>query len=207
MNKEEVTKLLSVYCDSEHHKFKFIFPTIYAGKVWNSATDGHRFMMIEQTEENKIEDPPIQFPNLAAIIPEWNCYIPIKVSKLIDAYESIPIIKRPQTIDCYNCDGEGEFYREGYEYECKNCDGKGYLETGKTEEVKDPDVFLKINTSLYNCRFVRTIIDQFNQLETITLVSDGNFKVGVFKITDEIIVGLMPAVNYGDEETLKIVTV
>ena len=196
MNNELTQKLLQLYINRDAPKSMiYPIPTEWDNKKWIGATEGHHFILIEENEENKVEIPNNKPVNIAAVIPNFNCNKSIDIISLIETYNSIPIIDVDITEDCDACDGDGKFEHYGEFYSCKTCDSKGFVGTGKTKKIADPDCAIKIGIAKLTNKFIGTLVTVLIETDCKRLVikTENENGLNIFCLDDKIYIGIMIA--------------
>jgi hypothetical protein len=205
MNKKLTEKLLSEYRATDGSiKLQHFMPLDWNGRKWCSATDGHQFILIPENYENKLEMPPIETVNIAAIMPVFNLSQSIKNESLKNAFDKIPIIDSEITEECPACDGEGEFDHYGDTYICQRCDQTGLVGTGRFEKVKHPDYVIKVGSAIFKGDFINKLVNVYKLTEAknILIVFQEKEGLTVFELDNKIIVGIMSKTKVANKEEL-----
>lgn len=192
------------YLFAEREGLSDIFPTEYQGNIWNTAATPHTFIMVRLTAENIIEAPRHRFPNMLAIIPEYNLDAQMPLEVFLELYNKIPLVVQERIQQCETCEGEGTFYHDNHPYRCKTCKETGEIKTGELENVKDPSYVISINGIKHSpehfYKLLRTA--ELSETKTITVkhVMVESFKASIFHLGPDIIIGIAPK-TFSEEET------
>ncbi len=75
---------------------------------------------------------------------------------------------RVKEIECYTCDGEGEFEHDDHWYDCKTCDETGRIESSDGEELpcddcdgtgKNQSVAVPVGAYHFNAKYLAKLVD------------------------------------------------
>lgn len=147
LDMETSTKLLSMFRGFSRPSLQHFMPFDWNDKKWIGATDAMTFIILPENELNKIPVPEEKTVNLAGIIPVFDKEIEVEIEHLKAVYSMIEKIENEITHECSNCDGDGDFYHNGFTYECQNCNETGLIKTGRFEQIKNPKKVIKLSDS------------------------------------------------------------
>ncbi|MFC0182483.1 hypothetical protein SAMN04515674_101446 [Pseudarcicella hirudinis] len=205
MEKDEIIRLLELFRYKENDR-----PGLnnYLDVTWNSnkyvaTTTPHHFIIIKKSI---YEFTPSGFLNLSAHIPSPNCEVEISVNEIINKVSQIRLVEVEQECECSYCSGTGEVKEGFYSSYCRNCDGYGFVGNGQYETIIDEEVRIKIRDSLFNNGFIAKLLEvcQATNSKNIFLIHQKDERVNLFKINNEILIGIMPMRPAKDEEFVTI---
>jgi hypothetical protein len=209
LTKELVDDVLRVYRDFEFSEQRRAIRGIHEfewnNKTWWASTDAHRLLMIPKTKEFTPDDMNYfefraNIPEVLPAVVQLTKSTIVNVHDLANLYNSIKMIERKMRVDCYSCEGEGEFYKDGHRYDCKMCDGEGYLESDEMEKIKDPNSRIKIGSTILKHGMIADLIRVCSKLDVHEMEVKFSSDRYIFMYIDKCATLIMASINESNTE-------
>lgn len=194
MKKAEIIRLLELfrYKENDRPELNNYLDVSYNDKTYVGTTTTHHFIIIRVWNTKIATKNGV---NLSAHIPFPNCKNEISVKELSEKRRMIRLVKLEKERSCPDCFGTGqEFDSDGWVGYCERCGGSGGIGTGEFESFIDPTVQMKLKDNFLDNRYISKLIEVCNVTNSkkIHLVHQNGEGVNLFKINEEILVGIMP---------------
>jgi hypothetical protein len=197
--KQKTTELLDFFrvknpSSQYEQKLSHYIPLKWGHTQWIGAADPYSFILVPETDDNKVLHPEKNVVNLKNILPDKVLYqADIDKEKLIQLFKSIPLIETAEKKECPSCNGGGEFEHWGDTYDCQYCQETGEISTRHKIKIRDPKFTFAIDGNMVNPEKIEKLIIAItlSEAENVRyMLTSGNEAVVLFSLDYQIIVGL-----------------